>query len=166
MYVGVRGAYSSWFTIGVMRKRKYRDLGWAWKPDSHLDRAATRWINRTKRKRKKDKKDRKRTKHERLLYADGAIFYESRPWKALRIKVLVAYGRRCMKCSRVDGEMHVDHIKPRSRFPLLSLTFENLQVLCKDCNMEKSNLHATDYRDESVSRALDEQLIESARERI
>jgi len=42
--------------------------------------------------------------------------------------------------------IHVDHIKPRSRYPELSLEIENLQVLCEDCNMGKSNVFETDWR--------------------
>ena len=40
----------------------------------------------------------------------------------------------------------VDHIKPRSRYPALELTLTNLQVLCNDCNMGKSNDDETDFR--------------------
>jgi 5-methylcytosine-specific restriction endonuclease McrA len=42
--------------------------------------------------------------------------------------------------------MHVDHIKPRSLFPLLAADPENLQVLCEDCNVGKSNVDTTDWR--------------------
>jgi 5-methylcytosine-specific restriction endonuclease McrA len=42
--------------------------------------------------------------------------------------------------------MHVDHIKPKSRYPHLALKFDNLQVLCETCNIEKSNIDETDYR--------------------
>jgi 5-methylcytosine-specific restriction endonuclease McrA len=90
-----------------------------------------------------------------LLHASGEIFYDSKPWLKMRIKVFAAYGRKCMKCDRVDGEMHIDHIKPRSKFPELSLTFENLQVLCRDCNLEKMHYHSTDYREDSTARDLD-----------
>ena len=42
--------------------------------------------------------------------------------------------------------LHVDHIKPRSKYPELALDPNNLQVLCKDCNLGKSNLYNTDWR--------------------
>ena len=48
--------------------------------------------------------------------------------------------------------IHVDHIKPRSIYPDLSLEFTNLQLLCADCNLGKSNKYDTDWRP-----ALDEQ---------
>lgn len=83
---------------------------------------------------------------ERLRYLS---FYSSREWKALRLEVLRRYGKVCMKCSAsavAGAAMHVDHIKPRSLFPSLALDFDNLQVLCADCNIEKSNRDFTDYR--------------------
>lgn len=73
-------------------------------------------------------------------------FYASKRWKQLRFKVLLKYGRRCMLCYSESGEMHVDHIRPRSRRPDLQLQLENLQVLCRDCNLGKSNLDDTDLR--------------------
>jgi 5-methylcytosine-specific restriction endonuclease McrA len=42
--------------------------------------------------------------------------------------------------------MHIDHIKPKSKFPDLALTEENLQILCRDCNLGKSNRFNTDFR--------------------
>ena len=43
-------------------------------------------------------------------------------------------------------ELHVDHIKPRSKHPELELDINNLQILCKDCNLGKSNTDSIDYR--------------------
>jgi 5-methylcytosine-specific restriction endonuclease McrA len=115
-----------------------------------------------KRSERERKKLRKRARR-RLLHAHGDVFYNSKQWQKMRIKVLAVYGRKCMKCDRVDGAMHIDHIKPRSKFPELSLTFDNLQVLCPDCNIEKWNYHATDYRDESAGRDLDLQTVAELR---
>jgi 5-methylcytosine-specific restriction endonuclease McrA len=42
--------------------------------------------------------------------------------------------------------MHVDHIKPRSKYPALELAEDNLQVLCELCNIGKSNTNETDWR--------------------
>ena len=69
-------------------------------------------------------------------------FYQAREWRELRWKVLTASNGRCVTCNRgkQDGVIiHIDHIKPRSKFPALELIFENLQVLCEDCNIGKSN---------------------------
>lgn len=73
-------------------------------------------------------------------------FYDSREWHVLRYKVIKAHGRVCMACGSNEGAMHVDHIKPRSRFPELALEFSNLQVLCKACNLGKSSWDETDFR--------------------
>jgi 5-methylcytosine-specific restriction endonuclease McrA len=75
-------------------------------------------------------------------------FYDSEEWLLMRHKIFRFYGRKCMKCNVKTGTIHVDHIKPRSKFKELELEPSNLQVLCKICNEKKSNLHCTDYRPE------------------
>lgn len=76
-------------------------------------------------------------------------FYSSREWRILRYKVLVKYGAVCQCCgaSRKNGaEIHIDHIKPRSKYPELELDINNLQCLCKECNLGKLHLDETDWR--------------------
>jgi len=73
-------------------------------------------------------------------------FYDSAEWQTLRRKVLRTYGVKCMKCGVEKTEMHVDHIKPRSKHIELELDFNNLQVLCKACNKSKGNSNEIDYR--------------------
>lgn len=84
----------------------------------------------------------KRNKNKR----SSGRFYKTQEWKELRFRVLAKYGRLCMCCGTTTGSMHVDHIKPRSRRPDLSLNFNNLQVLCSACNLGKSNLSDEDFR--------------------
>lgn len=75
-------------------------------------------------------------------------FLESREWLALRHDILKRDGRTCVLCG-ANGpgvELHVDHIKPRSKYPMLALDPNNLQVLCKHCNLGKSNRDDTDWR--------------------
>lgn len=79
---------------------------------------------------------------------DWHPFYKSEAWKKLRRNILILYGRRCMCCGQTKGEIHVDHIKPRSLFPEIELDPSNSQILCRQCNEKKSNLHCTDYRPE------------------
>lgn len=67
-------------------------------------------------------------------------FLRSREWKEVRYEVIRKSDNRCQCCGRgvKDGIiLHVDHIKPRSRFPELALNIDNLQVLCEDCNIGK-----------------------------
>lgn len=80
-----------------------------------------------------------------IQYSRRADFYDLAEWKALRIKVLREYGNECMRCGLTDRAMQVDHIKARSRYPGLSLDFNNLQVLCQECN-ERKGTRTVDYR--------------------
>ena len=76
-------------------------------------------------------------------------FYESREWLDLRYRVLQKAGGSCKLCgcrATPENPIHVDHIKPRSLHPELALIESNLQVLCKACNMGKSNKDSTDWR--------------------
>jgi len=78
-------------------------------------------------------------------------FFSSDDWQKLRKAVLKCYGPICMKCGTKSKVMHVDHIKPRSKYPELKFDFTNLQVLCCDCNVEKSNIDETDYRNITIN---------------
>lgn len=76
-------------------------------------------------------------------------FYDSPAWQRLRYDALRRANGCCELCgmSKADGVIiQVDHIKPRSLFPHLELEPSNLQVLCKPCNLGKSNRDATDWR--------------------
>lgn len=73
-------------------------------------------------------------------------FYESNEWLKLRYEVIKKYDRRCMVCFRTNISLHVDHIKPRSKYPSLALVESNLQVLCRDCNLGKGNRDEIDWR--------------------
>ena len=76
-------------------------------------------------------------------------FLKSREWRELRYEVLQKYGAKCMCCGAVKGgEVYicVDHIKPRYKYPDLKLEFDNLQVLCNECNHGKGAHDETDYR--------------------
>ena len=77
-------------------------------------------------------------------------FLKSWEWTTLRMEAIKLYGRTCMCCGAkhgVDGVViHVDHIKPRSKYPELSLELKNLQILCHDCNKGKGAWDETDWR--------------------
>lgn len=111
----------------------------------------------------KHKKTRKRKK----TYSSYKDFYSSKEWRKLRVRVLEKYGCKCMMCGRspkVHGVvLHVDHIKPRSKYPELELDISNLQVLCEDDNLGKSNRYETDYRpdEDEISNELDEEALQN-----
>lgn len=76
-------------------------------------------------------------------------FFTSTEWKQLRYLALKNNGASCQCCGAKAGngvQIHVDHIKPRSRFPELELCLDNLQILCGDCNIGKGAWDATDWR--------------------
>jgi len=76
-------------------------------------------------------------------------FFMSREWLDLRYKVIKKSAGCCQCCggrADADNSLQVDHIKPRSKFPELSLVESNLQVLCRRCNLGKGNKDATDWR--------------------
>ena len=83
---------------------------------------------------------------------DVNSFYLSNDWLFLKRKVHKLYKCGCMKCFKDNVETHIDHILPRSKYPQLSLDIHNLQILCKSCNMEKSNKDYTDYRTDEQRR--------------
>jgi hypothetical protein len=68
--------------------------------------------------------------------------YESQLW------VKNHSGLRCPVCEeKYIGKKHktIDHKLPRSHYPWLSMEFDNLWGICRDCNIEKSDLNWFEY---------------------
>ena len=102
-----------------------------------------------KRKTKHNKRSKPIPKPKKPVVNINEGFYDSWAWKGLRYKVLLKYGAVCMLCgaTRESGAIIcVDHIKPRRKYPELELEFDNMQILCEDCNMGKSYTDETDFR--------------------
>lgn len=80
----------------------------------------------------------------------SADFYASDAWRVARFSALRENDGCCELCGRSKRKhgvvLHVDHIRPRSKFPALALDKSNLQILCEDCNMGKGNSDDTDWR--------------------
>lgn len=118
---------------------------WSWRP-------ASKDVPSIKVKSSKKHKNRSKNKTKRIKVSkyDNRDFYSSREWRELRVRVLEKYECKCMMCGMSPKEhgivIHVDHIKPRSKHPELSLDFSNLQLLCSNCNRGKSNKYQTDWR--------------------
>ena len=72
--------------------------------------------------------------------------YTDKRFKRLRYPVLKANNFKCCACNSTEAELHIDHIKPVSKYPELAFDINNLQVLCKDCNLSKSNKFEDDLR--------------------
>lgn len=92
------------------------------------------------------------TKKTKRKQRKDETFYASKEWRKLRYQAFKIHGRQCQCCGGMppDVQLHVDHIKPRSRYPSLELDIDNLQILCKDCNLGKSNTDTIDYRTKAV----------------
>lgn len=108
-----------------------------------------------KHKQKRKNNDRSVRQKRRLdINKYGVAFYLCREWRELRYRMFREWSWKCMSCGRTPPEVkiHVDHIKPRSKYPDLELSIENLQLLCEDCNMGKSNLYEDDLRSQGVKR--------------
>jgi 5-methylcytosine-specific restriction endonuclease McrA len=76
-------------------------------------------------------------------------FYKSRAWLQIRYLALRNNGAICQCCGASQKEgaiLHVDHVKPRSKYPHLALELSNLQILCSECNIGKSDWDTTDWR--------------------
>lgn len=93
---------------------------------------------------------RKEAKVVQKRYIPPNEFYASDEWRAVRYEAIKQHGARCQCCGRSPKKhnvvIHVDHIKPRSKYPDLQLEVDNLQVLCEDCNLGKMARDATDWR--------------------
>lgn len=67
-------------------------------------------------------------------------------WLELRYKAILLHGKTCACCGKKSNDVHVDHIKPKSKYPELSYNLDNLQILCMECNIGKSNTDESDWR--------------------
>jgi 5-methylcytosine-specific restriction endonuclease McrA len=68
--------------------------------------------------------------------------------RTTRYEIFKMAGFRCMSCGvpARKAELQIDHIKPISKYPELKYEPENLQVLCRACNISKGNRHKDDLR--------------------
>lgn len=85
----------------------------------------------------------------RLNEKKGDFYLNDDVWQALcrvergkvsnkmRFAVYARDNHRCRKCGRATNDLEVDHIFPISKGGKSS--FENLQTLCRRCNLQKSN---------------------------
>lgn len=72
-------------------------------------------------------------------------------WQRLRYRALQVAKGKCQCCGATAESsghpLHVDHIKPKRKYPELAFEFSNLQVLCKACNFGKNEWDETDWRE-------------------
>lgn len=90
-----------------------------------------------------------RKKHIPVNQVSSDEFLLGYEWRKLRMEALKRDGAKCVCCGATskDGvRLHVDHIKPRKKYPELALSLVNLQVLCEECNHGKGNWDETDWK--------------------
>lgn len=77
---------------------------------------------------------------------DYRLVDTDRHYGYLRYRVLKDSGGRCALCgiTKEESSLDIDHIIPRSKGG--KTVYENLQVLCANCNRSKSNKDQTDFR--------------------
>lgn len=73
-----------------------------------------------------------------------------REWRKLKYEAYKLYGAKCCICGKTPKEdgvkLHVDHIRPKSLYPALSLELTNTQILCSEHNLAKGNRDCIDWR--------------------
>ena len=73
-----------------------------------------------------------------------------------KMKIVAEREMICSECGTKEGEMELDHIKPRCDYPELTYVDSNVQLLCKDCHKEKTRF----YREQKKIIDVREQLYE------
>ncbi len=131
----------------LARSDKERRRQWA-KDQAKQLKVDLKPLNKPKHKKPKVAKPKPNYHREIIPYKPGLgrKFYDTQEWQILRYKTLRRYNKQCHCCGATNTELHVDHIKPRSKFPQLELDPENLQILCRECNLGKSNTDSIDWR--------------------
>lgn len=69
----------------------------------------------------------------------GKSFYTSYKWLYVKDIILKTHPHICVICKATKVNFHVDHIKPKSKYPELAYTLSNLRILCAGCNLEKGD---------------------------
>lgn len=112
----------------------------------------TMGFNRVRKKSAAKKKEnnkkivRPKFKKSRVSKKTRDAFLVSREWRMIRYEILIRDKRICLCCGSKKTPLHVDHIKPLSLYWDLRLDSNNLQVLCADCNIGKSNIYEHSFR--------------------
>ena len=69
-------------------------------------------------------------------------FYSSPEWREVRKQILRSQSHICYICNELifdSFDLTVDHVKPKSKYPDLSLELSNLKIACRSCNSAKGN---------------------------
>ncbi len=56
-------------------------------------------------------------------------------WKLMREKVFKRDNYTCQECGERGCELHPHHVLPKSQYPELAYSIENVVTLCKGCHI-------------------------------
>lgn len=86
-------------------------------------------------------------------------FYKSKAWQACRIAYAKSVGGLCENCLK-HGKYnagvivhHKVHITPENiTNPYITMNFDNLELLCRDCHAEQHSDHVRRYKVDDMGR--------------
>jgi 5-methylcytosine-specific restriction endonuclease McrA len=85
----------------------------------------------------------------RKQYADPKYeaFRDSDEGRAWKKQKLAECNNRCPECHKLisDNNSNIDHKHPRRYHPWLAWDVNNLWVMCRDCNLNKSDMEWDEY---------------------
>lgn len=76
-------------------------------------------------------------------YAGAKKLYNTPLYKEWRSKILTRDKYQCQMCGESGGELEVHHIRPKYKYPQLTLDLNNGITLCKFCHQDR----VTKYED-------------------
>lgn len=86
-------------------------------------------------------------------------FYKSKAWQACRLAYAKSAGGLCEQCMKnglyTPGVIvhHKVHITPENiSCPEITMDFNNLELLCRDCHAAQHNSHKRRYRTDDMGR--------------
>lgn len=127
-------ARSKKFTSKNRERSRQQSREWYQKNAESAMRRALAWAK----SHPEETNERIRRRNKRIRSLPG--FHTLAEWKAM----CISFDGRCVRCG-VKGPLTRDHIIPVSN-PESSEWIENLQPMCRSCNLKKSNTQIVDYR--------------------
>lgn len=91
-----------------------------------------------------------------IMQQYAETFYKSFAWQQCRDSYARSVGYLCEECGAA-GEIvhHIKHITPDNiNDPNITLGFDNLQLLCRDCHAKKHKKNNRRYRVDSAGRVV------------
>jgi len=62
----------------------------------------------------------------------------TKKYRDFRLKILERDNYTCQKCGKVNGNLHLDHLKDFKKYPELIFVEDNVRTLCASCHANKT----------------------------